>query len=303
MGEASYIILLPSVPRGRALRPGPSASYRWRTPTAQPFYLPSAAWWGVREQDLWWRLEWHRVQAMRGIGGNVEDRGNVVVVLNADLPAKGFNFACKVDAGDTSKEGVIDYVVKTFRDHGLAPHFQLWSITRPSDFGVDLWQRGFEEDGELDVMVWKTSKAVPQPKGIRIRSVRADGDMETAVGLVIRGFDFPVGWKEILLSSLGLEQEGLTGQTYLAEIDGVAAGVAALVRPGDGIAGIYSVATAPEFRRRGVATALSLKCIEAYQDTSDEVLTLQVARGSNAQRLYEKLGFETAYTLALHTLR
>lgn len=257
----------------------------------------------MREQDLWWRLEWHRVQAMRGIGGQVEDRGNVVVVLNPDLPAKGFNFACKVDAGDTSKEGVIDYVVKTFRGHGLAPHFQLWSITRPPDFGVDLWQRGFEEDGELDVMVWRTPKAVPPPEGVRVRSVRGDEDTATAVDLVLRGFDFPLGWKDVLLSSLGLDTVGLTGQTFLAEIGGVPVGVAALVRPGDSIAGIYSVATVPEFRRRGVATALSLKCIEAYQDTTDQVLTLQVASRSDAQRLYEKLGFETAYTLALHTLR
>lgn len=256
----------------------------------------------MRVQDLWWRLEWHRVQAMRGIGGKVDDRGNVVLVLNPDLPAKGFNFACKVDAGDTSKEAVIDGVVEAFRSQGLVPHFQLWSITRPSDFSVDLWQRGFQEDGELDVMVWKKPRTVAAPPGVKVRAVGGDADMATAVEIVLRGFDFPLDWKEVLLSSLDLEADDVRGQTLLAEVDGVPVGVASLVRTGDKIAGIYSVATLAEFRRRGVATALSLRCIEAYQETDDEVLTLQVVHGSDAQRLYEKLGFETSYTLSLHSL-
>lgn len=257
----------------------------------------------MREQDLWWRLEWHRIQAMRGIGGQVEDRGNVVVVLNPDLPSKGFNFATKVDAGGTSKEEVIDYVVRVFRDHGLQPHFQLWSITRPSDFGVDLWQRGFAEDGELDAMVWRKPKSLPAPQGVRVRVVRGDADMALAVDLVLRGFGFPAEWKDVLLSSLAEDPDGVAGQTFLANLDGEPAGVAALVRTGEGISGIYSVATVPEARRRGVATALSQHCIEAYQETNDEFLTLQVLRGSDAQGLYEKLGFETVYTLSLHTMR
>ena len=256
----------------------------------------------MRAQDLWWRLEWHRVQAMRGVGGKVEDRGNVVLVMNPDLPAKGFNFACKVDAGDTSKDEVIDYVVDTFRSKGLTPHFQLWSITRPSDFGVDLWQRGFQEDGELDVMVWKKPPVGSPPDGVRVRAASTDEDMAAAVDIVLEGFDFPPAWKDVLASSPSLEPDDIHGQTFLGEVDGQIAGVAALVRTGDKISGIYSVATRPEFRRRGVASAISRRCIEAYAKTGDEVLTLQVFHGSDAQRLYEKLGFEQAYTLALYSL-
>ncbi len=256
----------------------------------------------MRAQDLWWRLEWHRVQAMRGVGGTVEDRGNVVLVLNPDLPAKGFNFACKVDAGDTSKEELLDYVVETFRAGGLTPHFQLWSITRPSDFSVDLWQRGFQEDGELDVMVWKKPPTVAPPAGVRVRSASGAAEMEAAVEIVLRGFDFPLEWKDVLTSSMSLEPGDVRGETFVAEVDGAPAGVASLVRTGDKIAGIYSVATLPAFRRRGAATALSLRCIEAFRQTGDEVLTLQVFHGSDAQRLYERLGFETAYALSLHSL-
>lgn len=256
----------------------------------------------MRTQDLWWRLEWHRVQAMRGLGGSVEDRGNVVLMINPRLPAKGFNFACKVDAGESSKEQVIDYVVEAYRTRGLTPHFQLWPITRPSDFGVDLWQRGFQEDGELDVMVWKKPSSVrPRPE-IRVRAVSGAAETEVAVDIVLKGFGFPPEWKDVLLSSLGEEPDQVVGQTFVADVDGRPAGVAALVRTGEGIAGIYSVATLPEARGRGVATALSLRCIETYQDSEDEALTLQVLRGSDAQRLYERLGFETAYTLTLYAL-
>lgn len=257
---------------------------------------------GVREQDLWWRLEWHRVQAMRGVGGTVEDRGNVVVVLNPGLPSKMFNFACKVDAGETSKDEVIDYVVDTFRKRDLVPHFQLWTITRPTEFGVDLWQRGFQEDGELDVMVWKREGEIARPKGVRVRPALRDGELNAAVDLVVQGFGFPSEWADVLKKALAEDAGELEGHTFLAEVDGTPAGVVSLVRTGDGIAGLYSVATLPPFRRRGIATALSLQGIHAFRETGDDVLTLQVARGSEAQRLYEKLGFETAYTLTLHSL-
>lgn len=256
----------------------------------------------VRQQDLWWRLEWHRVQAMRGIGGQVEDRGNVVLVLNPNLPAKGFNFACKVDAGETSKEAVIDYVTQVFRGRGLVPHFQLWSITRPDDFSVDLWQRGFQEDGQLDVMTWRRAGSAAAPENVVVRPVQGDREMAVAVDLVIRGFGFPREWREVMLSSLIEETGDVSGQTFLADLDGTTAGVAALLRTVDRITGLYSVATAPELRRKGVATALTLRCIETFRESGDEVFTLQVQRGSDAQRLYEKLGFETAYTLSLYSL-
>lgn len=256
----------------------------------------------MRAQDLWWRLEWHRVQAMRGIGGRVEDRGNLVIVLNPDLPAKGFNFACKVDAGDNSKEQVIDHVVETFRAQRLVPHFQLWEITRPTDFSVDLWQRGFQEEGQLDVMVWRQPSRVAPSKDVQIRPATTPADLERAVDIVLEGFGFPREWKTVLVSSLETESDEIRGQTFLAEVDGSPAGVASLVTAGGGISGIYSVATVPPFRRRGVATALSLRCIEAHQATDHEVLTLQVAHGSDAQRLYARLGFDTAYGLTLHSL-
>jgi ribosomal protein S18 acetylase RimI-like enzyme len=239
---------------------------------------------------------------MRGIGGQVEDRGNVVVVLNPSLPALGFNFACKVDAGATSKDAVIDYVTTAFRRSGLVPHFQLWSITRPDDFGVDLWQRGFQEDGELDVMVWRRPPGVQAPGAVTVRPAHGDADMAAAVDLVIQGFSFPREWKEVMLSSLSDEADDLSGQSLVAEVEGRMVGVAALLRTGDKISGLYSVATAPEFRRRGVATALTLRCIESFRQSGDEFLTLQVHRGSDAQRLYQKLGFDTAYTLSLYTL-
>ena len=242
------------------------------------------------------------MQAMRGIGGQVEDRGNVVVVLNQSLPAKGFNFACKVDAGGTSKDAVIEYVTDAFRRKGLVPHFQLWSITRPDDFGVDLWQRGFKEDGELDVMVWRRVPGAEAPRDVSVRPVHGDADMAAAVDLVLEGFGFPREWKDVMLSSFTDEAEDVSGQTMLAEIDGRTVGVAALLRTGDRIAGLYSVATAPEFRRRGVATALTIRCIESFQKSGDEVLTLQVQKGSDAQRLYARLGFQTAYTLSLYSL-
>jgi len=62
------------------------------------------------------------------------------------------------------------------------------------------------------------------------------------------------------------------------------------------VGGIFSVATAPEHRRKGVATALLHKAIADSLSMSNNLLYLITTRGSEAEKLYTSVGFEVAST-------
>lgn len=88
---------------------------------------------------------------------------------------------------------------------------------------------------------------------------------------------------------------------YVGRYGGTAAGVVLTVS-GDGLAGIYAVATKPEFRKKGISTALMKRAIEDAAKEGCDDITLQVARGSSAEAFYKKLGFETAFEVDIFGL-
>ncbi|GAA1580385.1 GNAT family N-acetyltransferase [Kribbella karoonensis] len=78
---------------------------------------------------------------------------------------------------------------------------------------------------------------------------------------------------------------------YLLRVDGDPAAITLVLRTGP-VAGVYAVATKPQYRRQGLATRL---LAQARRDAAAGRLTLQVAEGSAAERLYLTLGFRPAY--------
>ncbi|WUJ68070.1 GNAT family N-acetyltransferase [Kribbella soli] len=78
---------------------------------------------------------------------------------------------------------------------------------------------------------------------------------------------------------------------YLLRVDGEPASSTLVLRTGS-VVGVYAVATKPQYRGRGLATAL---LAQARRDAAGGRLTLQVVEGSDAERLYLKLGFRPAF--------
>jgi ribosomal protein S18 acetylase RimI-like enzyme len=61
----------------------------------------------------------------------------------------------------------------------------------------------------------------------------------------------------------------------------------------EGVGYVDNVVTLPAFRRRGVASATVRRAVEASVEGGDHLLFLLTDDGSDAQRLYERLGFRT----------
>jgi ribosomal protein S18 acetylase RimI-like enzyme len=85
---------------------------------------------------------------------------------------------------------------------------------------------------------------------------------------------------------------------FIAEIDGTPAGVVLMIVH-EGIAGIYAVATPPQFRKNGVSTSILKHAVIEAKKLGCSTITLQVKNGSYAESLYRKLGFKTAFEMQI----
>ena len=111
----------------------------------------------------------------------------------------------------------------------------------------------------------------------------------------MKGFGVPIVFRDALLDMYGKASKFKGTRSYLGLFQGKPAGSCGLVSF-DKVGGIFSVGTAPEYRRKGIATALLLKAVTDSLTLGNRTLYLITTKGSDAERLYTSLGFEIAYT-------
>lgn len=100
---------------------------------------------------------------------------------------------------------------------------------------------------------------------------------------------FAVPWSEKAFCD---EAENDLAVYFIAKDDGKCVGYAGFWNV-SGEGGITNVAVLPEYRRKGIASALISEMIKKANELSLDLLTLEVRRSNTAARaLYNKFGFE-----------
>jgi GNAT superfamily N-acetyltransferase len=134
----------------------------------------------------------------------------------------------------------------------------------------------------------------PIPAGLELRLARPD-ELDLWVMTVAQGFaeNYPVTHE--LLSVMKMFAIGKNTECYLARIDGRVVGGATLALRGR-IAGLFGASTLPEFRKRGVQTALLHLRLQRAAQTGCTLAMSLAQPGSNSQRNITRLGFNTLYT-------
>jgi predicted GNAT family acetyltransferase len=62
--------------------------------------------------------------------------------------------------------------------------------------------------------------------------------------------------------------------------------------------GIFTVRTLKEYRRRDIGTVLTIKALLDSVDAGNNLHALAAEKGGDAERLYQRIGFETDHTVA-----
>ena len=157
-------------------------------------------------------------------------------------------------------------------------------------------ERGYHVTEFSNVMVRPVEKtaATALPAGIEI--VKAgDGEIDLWTLTVSQGFaeHYPV--TQELLGIMRMFAEGKNTECYFAKVDGKIAGGATVALRGR-IAGLFGASTLPQFRNRGVQTALLHARMQRAAERDCELAMSIALPGSASQRNITRQGFRTLYT-------
>jgi ribosomal protein S18 acetylase RimI-like enzyme len=177
----------------------------------------------------------------------------------------------------------------------------LYPRTKPADFADSLCRGDFDLIDEEDAMIFKGKRENIKPNAdVRVTAIdRTQLDVWTKI--LMKGYGMPEGFCGVVQDMFAKVSRDNGAKFYLAYFQDKPAG-SCLLYSFNNVGTIYTVATAPECTKKGVATALVDNAKAESLSLGNKMLYLLAGKGSEAERLYEKLGFETMFSRRLYEL-
>jgi GNAT superfamily N-acetyltransferase len=228
--------------------------------------------------------------------------GGVAVCIESSSPA---NKIIGVGFGPLPDDAWLDAVEGEFSARDAAPRAEVATLADPA-FAERLTRRGYVLHGYENVLGQRLSPGATAVKdGFDIREW--DGDLREWIDAAVTGFLHPddqgippdrlPGAEETtrLLSDL-MQAPGYV--RYGAWVDGRLAGVASF-RCDDGLGLLTGATTLPQFRGRGVQTALLRRRLADARAAGCELALMTVQPGSKSQENGQRQGFSLLYSRAV----
>jgi N-acetylglutamate synthase len=186
----------------------------------------------------------------------------------------------------------IAYCERLYRARELPVLFRMTPFVHPANLGEELAARGYRAFDPTNVQVMPLTQP-PEPR-------ECDG-----VDIMTPGIDAFADAVALLQESTREQRDAYhermantpqPARYLLAQRDGRVVGVGTVMLE-DGLAGIFSMATSPNMRKQGVASALLARLLAWAWEHGASHAYLQVdSQNHPALAVYRKFGFETAYT-------
>ena len=157
-------------------------------------------------------------------------------------------------------------------------------------------QRGYHVSEFSNMMVRSASEDAKEglPPGVEVR-IAANDQLDSWAETVSEGFVEGRPRSPEIVSIMRTFAQVAGTECYLASIDGRVAGGATLAVRGR-IAGLFGASTLPEFRKRGVQTALLRWRLRRASELGCALAMSIALPGSISQRNMSRVGFQSLYT-------
>jgi GNAT superfamily N-acetyltransferase len=227
-------------------------------------------------------LEW-----LRGLSGvRVEQFGRAYAAVNPALPE--LDFMNTVMGLYPEDERQVAAIAELYAEVDVRAWFELAPAEHPAVLHERLVSIGARAIGFYTMVYGRPEAHEADP---RVRPVRSD-EAERFGKVLLRGHGAPEGTD---VAHIVRWAQLPAARAYVAEIDGRAVAAGALSLEG-GIGYLASASTLPEFRGRGLQTALIRARIDAAASAGCELASSQAAFGSGSQRNLERAGLRIGYT-------
>jgi ribosomal protein S18 acetylase RimI-like enzyme len=208
------------------------------------------------------------------------------------LPHPWFNGVLSVSPFEEADDDFIEETVRYFRGKKVGT-FTWWMDPplRASDWEPALSKHGFgfsDDTPGMAIDLEALDESQPPVDGLEVRDEADEGFLRTWKKVFVKGYGLPADWESLVFELwLKLSSDSRL-RNYVGYLNGEPVSTSCLVY-GGGAAGIYSVATLPEARGKGIGATLTLKPLQDARKKGYRVGTLQSSKmGFN---VYKKLGF------------
>lgn len=246
------------------------------------------------------QIEEH-MRSFHRLAGDVEDIGSVLLFSNRSLSSATYNHATRIRVAESETDKLIAHVIQHYQHMGFKPCFMVYPTTRPPTFVDSLLKADFDLIDEEDTMIFKEkTENTKQNSSVKVTAI--DGrDIDVWTKVLMEGYGLPENFHGVVQDMFTRVGHHNGSKFYMAHFQGKPAGSCLFYSFND-VGTIYTVATAPEHRKKGVATALIKKAIVDSSTVGCKMLYLLAGKGSDAERLYGKLGFEAVFSRRLYEL-
>ena len=194
-----------------------------------------------------------------------------------------FHRVVQVNVDDPQVDRLIDDAIRLFQEKKYDCMFTLSPLDRPADLGERLERRDFTAGMLASAMVYDPPATPPRAETVAEIDMSPDGEYDLWADVMCRGFGHDQTMGEVGRSVLLVPEV----RRYLARVDGTPAGTT-LVYSQFGMGYVDHVATLPEHRRKGIASAMVARAVADSEAMGNRWTTLETATDSNAERIYQR---------------
>jgi ribosomal protein S18 acetylase RimI-like enzyme len=207
------------------------------------------------------------------------------------------NFAVP-DSGACPTAAEAEQLVAFFRERRRIPRLEYVEDSAP---GVErvLLRAGFTVERRTPVMISTPDTILTpgEPDGIKVREAAGDADLAAAVAVQHHAYQVPVppGPEDVARLARVAERGGIVSVAVDdATANVVGTGLVDVTGPGDPAGELAAVAVRAEFRRRGIASALSAQLARAAHGRGIGVVFLEAE--PEEESIYRRTGFTDVTT-------
>ena len=237
--------------------------------------------------------ETYLVEHNRSMGCMVTIRHPFVLFTNDEIAVPWYNYAGVVPWSEIPGCERIEEVMAHYRARGYSPHFNFTLETAPEGLTEVLQAAGCAIESHKYVMFQDERVDPPIPADVRLGKTGPE-DMPAAGRILGTSFDSgESAWQDPTVRTRLVARMRAANMHQLgAWVDGQLA-AAAHLHTGVGVGHITGVATAPQFRGRGLAGLLTAYAARFARDEGAVLVALEVAT-PDAERVYTRIGFRRA---------
>ena len=218
------------------------------------------------------------------------------------LPDYDYNKVVRSQLNPGDADAMIEKILAYYASRKVPMSWWLGPSARPADLGARLEAHGMTHRSDSTGMALdmeELNEDAQQPSGLVIERVEDDATLAKLVHVSVVNFNLPETMEPgILRKTSGAGYgPGQRFRHYLGVLDGEPVATASMYL-GDGVVSIQNITTAPQARRLGVGTAITMSPILEARDLGYRIASLQASKMGYS--MYERMGFKEYMKFAVY---